>query len=320
MSEKQFTAAKSAKTTKSAKHAKAGMQAGIFGISWKAFGVSAGLHVVMILVFAISMAYTPAPNLQDSPMLSTPDVDIVEAVAVDEAQVQAQVERLQQERDAQRRAEEQRVAELERRAREAEQLRQREAERAAQVQRDRERQERERQQAEAQARQAREEAQRAEREREQAAERLRQQQEQERQAEAERQRREQERLEAERQARERAERERQLQERLAEEQAARNRARQQRVLTEVERYQALIRQTIQRNWIVDSSMRGKSCILNISLASTGFVTNVTVGEGDRAVCESARAAVLRAGSLPMSDDPDVAEQLRNIRLRVEPQL
>lgn len=307
MSKKQSAAAKS-------------LQAGIFGVSWKAFGISAGLHVVMILVFAISMAYTPAPNLQDSPMLSTPDIDIVEAVAVDEAQVQAQVERLQQQRDAERRAEEQRVAELERRAREAEQLRQREAERAAQVQRDRERQERERQQAETQARQAREEAQRAEREREQAAERLRQQQEQERQAEAERQRREQERLEAERQARERAERERQLQERLAAEQESRNRARQQRVLTEVERYQALIRQTIQRNWIVDSSMRGKSCILNISLASNGFVTNVAVGEGDRAVCESARAAVLRAGTLPMSDDPDVAAQLRNIRLRVEPQL
>jgi len=291
-------------------------QKGLFGISWKAYGYSAALHVMLILVLVLSMEFAPAHDAKDSPMLSTPDVDIVEAVAVDEAQVQAQVQRLQEQRDAQRRAEEQRVAELERRAREAEQLRQREAERAAQVQREREQQERQRQQAEQQARQAREEAQRADREREQAAERLRQQQEQERQAEAERQRREQERQEAERQARERAERERQLQERLAEEQAARDRARQQRV----ERYQALIRQTIQRNWIVDSSMRGKSCILNISLARDGFVTNVTVGEGDRAVCESARAAVMRAGSLPMSDDPDVAEQLRNIRLRVEPQL
>jgi len=295
-------------------------QKGLFGISWKAYGYSAALHVVLILVLVLSMEFAPAHDAKDSPMLSTPDVDIVEAVAVDEAQVQAQVQRLQEQRDAQRRAEEQRVAELERRAREAEQLRQREAERAAQVQREREQQERQRQQAEQQARQAREEAQRADREREQAAERLRQQQEQERQAEAERQRREQERQEAERQARERAERERQLQERLAEEQAARNRARQQRVLTERDRYRALIRQTIQRNWIVDSSMRGKSCTLNISLARDGFVTNVTVGEGDRAVCESARAAVMRAGSLPMSDDPDVAEQLRNINLRVEPQL
>jgi colicin import membrane protein len=90
-------------------------------------------------------------------------------------------------------------------------------------------------------------------------------------------------------------------------------------MSEVERYQALIQQAIQRNLIVDSSMRGQSCVLNISLARSGFVTDVQVGEGDRAVCEAARAATLRAGELPMSEDSSVYEELRSIRLRVEPE-
>ncbi|EGN74654.1 TolA protein [Idiomarina sp. A28L] len=297
-------------------------------LPWRPIGFSVLLHFVLGTAIVVSMDYTPTlPEVREQPTLESsaddsqaaPPQEIVNAVAVDQAQLEAQVQRIQDQRAAAQRAEEQRIADLERRAREAEQQRQREEQRARQVAAERE-------QAAEQTRRAREQAQQAERERaeaeqqrQQAAERLRQQQEAEQRAAAERQRLEEERRAQEQAARERAERERQLQERLEREQAERNRARQQRVLTEVERYQALIRSAVQRNWIVDSSMRGQSCVLTISLARDGFVTNVQVGEGDRAVCESARAAVLRAGNLPVSDDADVYEQLRNFRLRVEPQ-
>ncbi|MFU8783423.1 cell envelope integrity protein TolA [Aliidiomarina sp.] len=291
-------------------------------VAWKPVGYSVLLHVGLVGAMVVSMEFTPAPK--DSPQLSSPSIsevtpapqEIVRAVAVEQAAVEAQVQRIRDQREAERRAEQQRVADIERRAREAEQRRQREEQRAREVAAERER-------AAEQARREREQAQReqaeAERQREEAAERLRQQQEAERKAQEERERLEAERRAQEQAARERAERERQLQERLAQEQAQRNQARQQRVLTEVERYQALIRSAIQRNWITDASMRGKSCVLTISMARDGFVTNVQVGEGDRAVCDSARAAVLRAGNLPISEDPDVYEQLRSFRLRVEPQ-
>lgn len=291
-------------------------------VAWKPVGYSVLLHVGLVGAMVVSMEFTPAPK--DSPQLSSPSIsevtsapqEIVRAVAVDQAAVEAQVQRIRDQQEAERRAEQQRVADIERRAREAEQRRQREEQRAREVAAERER-------AAEQARREREQAQReqaeAERQREEAAERLRQQQEAERKAQEERERLEAERRAQEQAARERAERERQLQERLEQEQAQRNQARQQRVLTEVERYQALIRSAIQRNWITDSSMRGKSCVLTISMARDGFVTNVQVGEGDRAVCDSARAAVLRAGNLPISEDPDVYEQLRSFRLRVEPQ-
>lgn len=294
-------------------------------VAWKPVGYSVLLHIGLVGAMVVSMEFTPAPK--NPPQLSSPSIsevtpapqEIVRAVAVEQAAVEAQVQRIRDQREAEQRAEQQRIADIERRAREAEQRRQREEQRAREVVAERER-------AAAQARREREQAQQAQRERveaerqrEEAAERLRQQQEAERQAQQERERLAAERRAQEQAARERAERERQLQERLEQEQAQRNQARQQRVLTEVERYQALIRGTIQRNWITDSSMRGKSCVLTISMARDGFVTNVQVGEGDRAVCDSARAAVLRAGNLPISEDSDVYEQLRSFRLRVEPQ-
>ncbi|MCC5854293.1 MAG: cell envelope integrity protein TolA [Idiomarina sp.] len=266
------------------------------------------LHgVVGALLFA-SMEFVPSKDMVIE--LGAEEIDIIEAVAVDQEQVQQQVQRIQQERDAARRAEEQRVADLERRAREAEQRSQRE-------QQEQRRQEQERRRREAE---ARAEQERLERERQEAERRLEEQRAEERRIEAERQRREEERRREEEAARQRAEQEQQIQERMERERQERERARQQRVLSEVERYQVLIRQTIQRNWLTDPSMRGRACQLRISIARDGFVTNVQVIDGDRAVCESARAAVLRAGSLPVSSDPDVYREMSNITLRVEPNL
>lgn len=239
-----------------------------------------------------------------------PAPEIIEAVAVDESRVREQVANIQRQREEAQRAEEARVAELERRAREAEQRRQREQQESRRAEQQRREQEA----------QARAEAERLEEARREAERRLEAQREEEaRIAEERRQREEQERREREA-AEAQAEFERQMREQAERERAERERARQRRVLSEVERYQVLIRQTIQRNWLTDPSMRGKSCELRISIARDGFVTNVQIVNGDRAVCESARAAVLRAGSLPVSEDADVYREMSNILLRVEPNL
>lgn len=106
---------------------------------------------------------------------------------------------------------------------------------------------------------------------------------------------------------------------MAEEMASRRQARRQQMMTEVGRFQALIAQAIQRNFLIDeATMKGKSCKLTISLAPSGFVTNVVIGKGDRAVCDAAKNAVYKAGTLPVSKDPEVFKEMRTISLTVAP--
>jgi colicin import membrane protein len=91
------------------------------------------------------------------------------------------------------------------------------------------------------------------------------------------------------------------------------------VLSEVDKYKALINDAIYRNLIVDQSMRGKECRLNIRLASNGLVTKVTILSGDSNVCRAAQTAVLRSDTLPVSREPDVYQQLKDINITVRPE-
>ncbi|MBA6223492.1 cell envelope integrity protein TolA [Colwellia sp. MB02u-18] len=119
--------------------------------------------------------------------------------------------------------------------------------------------------------------------------------------------------------RERAAQQKLLEQQMAEEMANRQQARRQQMMTEIGRFTALITQTIKRNLITDrSTMEGKSCKLTISLAPSGFVTNVVTGQGDRRVCEAAKTAVYKAGTLPVSKDPEIFREMRTISLTVAP--
>lgn len=130
---------------------------------------------------------------------------------------------------------------------------------------------------------------------------------------AERQRKAQE-------AADKAEREKLLAEQMAAEMAIRNKARQQQMMSEVQRYAALITSVIDQNMINDrSTMEGKSCKLMISLAPSGFVTQARVVSGDGVVCEAAKRAVYKAGTLPVSKDPEVFKEMRNIDVTVVPE-
>ena len=121
-------------------------------------------------------------------------------------------------------------------------------------------------------------------------------------------------------AEEKAAQEKLLKEQLEAEQAARQRKRSKQVLTEVQKYQALIKQTIQRNLIVDDAMRGKSCRLNIRLATNGLVIQVKELGGDAILCRAAKSAVFKSDTLPVSKEADVYQELRDINLTVEPEL
>jgi colicin import membrane protein len=121
-------------------------------------------------------------------------------------------------------------------------------------------------------------------------------------------------------AKERAIQDKLLAEQMAEEMASRQQARQQQVMTEIGRYTALIKQTIMRNLITDrSTMEGKSCKLIISLAPSGFVTNVQLGQGNSTVCAASKTAVYKAVNLPVSKDPAVYKEMKTISLTVAPE-
>ena len=248
---------------------------------------SIGLHIIIAALLLISVSFSPEP-LPSMPS----NAPVIEATFID-AQAIADQKKAQAQAEAQARAEEQE--------------KQRQAQAAAEKKRQ--------QQLAAKRAKEKREAEAAEAKRQKELERLAAQKEKERKereakakADAERKKKE---------AAERAEMERIMQEQLAQEQAAQQERRRKQVLTEVERYTALIQQTIKRNLYSDDSYNGKTCRLNIRLATTGFVTSIKVLGGNDALCRAAESAVRRAEKLPVSDAPDVYEQLKDITLKVE---
>lgn len=289
------------------------------------------LHLGIVVVLFAGFKFAPsipeamevqldAPiNEELEPNEEEPVEKIVEAAAVDKSKITERAEEIRAERKRQEdelKALEQRAAEAKKR-REAEQQRQRELEKQQKLERERLAKEKER---------ALREQKEAEKKAAAAEERRRKEEEAAKKAEAERKRleeqrkrEEEERKRKEAEAKAKAERERQLQEELERERQQRAAARKRQVQSEVGKYTSLIRQTIQRQLITDPSMRGKECRVNIRLASSGFVISVNVLNGDPSVCQAAQNAVLKAGTLPVSDDPEVFAELKDINLTVKPE-
>ncbi len=114
---------------------------------------------------------------------------------------------------------------------------------------------------------------------------------------------------------ERAAEERLLQDELAEEaEEATRAARQGQLLTEKQRYIAMIVERVRQSWFTDDTMNGKECVVELRLASNGFVTNLEVVGGDQSVCNAAVNAINRVGRFPMPEDPELNEQFRDLRL------
>lgn len=283
-----------------------------------ALGKSSILHFVLggLLVASVHFSPPPVPKPQE---LSAP---LIEAVSVDKAALEKQINDIQKAKDRAKAKEEKRIKDLERRAREADAARRKEEKRV----RDLKKQQAEAKKAAAAAKkkqqQEQEKARKLEEQRKRKEAEKKKAEKAAKEAAAKRKKEEQALKEQERkrkEAQEKAEQERIMAEQLQAEQTARQRSRQKQVLSETQKYQALIRQTIERNWITDDSMRKKPCRLNIRLASNGLVLSVKKLSGDDVVCRSVESAVLKAGTLPVSSDPAVFDKLKNINLTVEKQ-
>jgi colicin import membrane protein len=255
------------------------------------FVVAAVLHLALFAFLVVSLERSvPVLDLDDGP-------EAIEATVVDEALVEAEMERIRAEerRQAQELADAQAAADAAQRRREAEERRARELQRQAAETAEREQREREaREQAEVARLADLERRRRAEEER--LAEIERQQQ-----AEAERQRREEE-ARRQREAEEQARRARE-----AEEAAARaERERQQRtVLTQ---WMRDVRAKVERNWIRPENWPpGTSCTVRVSMIPGGEVVQARLLDscGEAVRDRSVESAALRASPMPMPEDPAV---------------
>jgi colicin import membrane protein len=91
---------------------------------------------------------------------------------------------------------------------------------------------------------------------------------------------------------------------------------------EVNKYKALILQSISQHWIIPSQAdKSLYCELMIRIAPGGMVLDVQVirSSGDPSLDSSARAAVMKASPLPVPSDPNAFEPFRQFVLKVKPQ-
>ncbi|WP_418357096.1 MULTISPECIES: cell envelope integrity protein TolA [Shewanella] len=313
--------------------------------------ISAGIHIGAIVILALGISFDDKPKQ----MQTAASAPAVQAIVIDQQKVSDRVEQLKKQKQDALQQEKARQAELERKALEAKREREAEQEKikALEIQRKlkeaetqkandaakaaqvKQQQEKERAlKAEEIRKQKEKEQKAAEEAAKQAAEKRKQEEATAKKAQEERQRAEEERKrkeEAERKQREEAERkrkaeadakarqEREMAEAMAAEQDSLSKTRNKQVLSEVDKYKAMIIATIQRNLVVDESMRGKSCRVFIRLAADGFVTTAQTLEGDQVVCRAAKVSINKAGRLPVSPEPAVYQQLKEINLTVSPE-
>lgn len=265
--------------------------------------VHAGFLLALMLSFQWSTIMQP----------SAPQVDIIEATLVNEAEVQKQIDklreaenrkreeedRLRRQREEARQAqearkhEEQRQAELkEQQARQAEEMRRREEQRLTEVKKQQEEARKKEEQRQAEAKKQEEEARKREEQR---------QTEVNRQEEAQRQRAEEQRAREAQEAAQRARREQ----------------------TEIDRYVLGIQQQVTRNWNKPENWRkGQECTVRVSIIPGGDVVGVAIVRscGDPLFDRSVDSAVRKASPLkvPPADNP-LFDRFRELEFVFKPE-
>jgi len=241
------------------------------------------VHLILVGTMMISFQFHQTIEAVEAPSAKP---KTIQAKAISSADVEKMVQEVERKENAAKRAEQERKRriqqEKDRKRKAAEDKKRREAEaRKRKVDADRKK----REDAE---RKKREEAERKQRE------------------EAERKKRQ----EAERKQREEAARIK------AEQEAAARAAQEARVLTERDKYTALIKSKISRNWIVGTNTG--QCVLEVRLAPGGLILGVKEISGGADLCRSAKAAVYKSEPLPVAPDPDVFQKMRTLRLDLDP--
>ena len=298
----------------------------------KAFWLSVILHVGLIAVLFMGNFNSEIKPKKSSSIAQ--EVKPIEATVVDSAKLQKAINKIKKQKADEKAAEKRRIENIEKRASEAKKRRAREEARIKKLEKQRKVKEQEKRRADKAAKAANVKAAKAEK--------VRKQKEQEKKksedaaalarskrlkaeaaakkADEIRKKQVAERKRKQKAAAERAAQEKLIAEQMAAEMATRNKARKQQMMSEIQRFAALITNVIDQNMINDrSTMEGKSCKLMISLAPSGFVTQVRNVSGDTIVCEAAKRAVYKAGTLPVSKDPEIFKEMRNIGVTVVPE-
>ena len=300
---------------------------------FKALWLSIALHAFLLIgLLAGDFSSTPKPK----PVLANNAGEPIKAVVIDKAKLEQAINNIKKQKIDQRDAEKKRLNVVEKRALDAKKRRNKEEARIKKLEQQRKKKEQEKIKSDKAAKSSQIKAAKAEK--------IRKQKEQEKQiaekaaavaksnrlkeeakakkakeAETLRLNKIAERKRKDIAAKEQAMKDAMLAQQMADEMASRNQARNKQVMTETQRYSALITQSINQRMIKDrSTMENKSCRLNLTLAPSGFVINVNVGQGDKVVCDAANIAIGKAGNLPVSKDPDVFKKMRNIAVTVIP--
>jgi len=298
----------------------------------RAFGIAVALHLLVAVFFVVSFDWTSKPEQPE------PEVNVVQATAVDESQVLAELAKIREIEARKQKREEDRVKKLESKADKAKRERQLEQKRIAKLEAERKKaaeQKRQadkaREQAEQQSKQAQEKAEIARQEKDRLESERAKAVEAQQQAQAER-----ERLEKEAEAaRERAKEEARKAE-AARRKAEDDRLRQQMLDMEAKRLQEQrtkqvnsaiqkgireIQNKIQRTWIRPVSAKaGMSCGVKVRIIPGGNVLNVkiTKSSGDGVFDRSVETAVRRAAPLPLPKDASMFKHFREIEFTFNP--
>jgi len=155
--------------------------------------------------------------------------------------------------------------------------------------------------------------------------------EEQRKAEADKKRKAEEQRKAEAQRKKETEARRQaaeqsFKEQLAREEKERAEARAQaeqaaRAQSELARYEGLIRQKVERNWVRPAGWsRNMECVVRVRLAPTGEVIQATVirPSGNPPFDRSVENAVYKASPLPLPEDKSLFDHFRELELRFRP--
>lgn len=296
----------------------------------RAFVYAVLVHLALLAVLVFSLDWAPSIKPSTSGKKAP-----VQAVVIDAAELDAQVQRKKQLEERQQRAEEEKRRRIEEEKRAAEQKRLQEEKRTAELKRQQE----QRKKAEAEAkrkaevaaaekkRKAEAEKKRLEEERRKAEAEKKRQEEERRKAEAEKKRLEEEerrKAEAEKKRREEAARkaaEAEMQARLAAEQERLATQRHSAMQQMINEYVLYIQEKVQRSWIRPPSSGSElSCTVEVRLIPSGEVIDAQIvrSSGNAAFDRSVEAAVFKASPLPVPPDAEVMEQFRSLRFEFKP--
>jgi colicin import membrane protein len=108
----------------------------------------------------------------------------------------------------------------------------------------------------------------------------------------------------------------------AEERARADTAKSTRAATEADKYKALIRDKVSRNWIRPLGAKtGLRCVVRVRLVPGGDVLEAVVvkGSGNPVFDRSVEAAVHKASPLPLPADPELFDYFRDIEFLFNPE-